>query len=110
MANMNMGGSIVTRNILEGRGNLTWCIRHAFSHKADNGWVFLSDIDTEAYLAETSNMIVVGWETVINIEPAVIPIFNMPIGTELTLIREGNQKRFIYTDSGNECVFSDTEH
>ncbi|MEX1308118.1 MAG: DUF2185 domain-containing protein [Eubacteriales bacterium] len=109
MANMNMGGSIVSKNILEGTGQLKWCVRESFVNDVDNGWRFLSDIDTEEYLADASHMVVVGWETLFNIEPAIMPIFDMPIGTELTLVREGNKKRFIYTNMGNECNFSDTK-
>lgn len=34
------------------------------------------------------------------IEPAIAPIFNMPIGTDITLINKDGKKFFIYTATG----------
>ena len=73
-------------------------------NELDNGWRFLSDIDTEEFLSEVSNMLICDWGTIISIEPAIIPIFDMPIGTEITLVEEYGKKRFIYTDSGNDVT------
>ena len=33
---MNMGGSVVSRNILEGKGKLKWCFRENSVHEVDN--------------------------------------------------------------------------
>ena len=51
---MNMGGSVVSRNILEGKGKLKWCFRENSVHEVDNGWRFLSEIDTDEYLDRKS--------------------------------------------------------
>ena len=51
----------------------------------------LSEIDTDEYLADASNMSVCDWGTIIEIEPAVMNIFNMPIGTDITLLNENNK-------------------
>ncbi|SHI24961.1 hypothetical protein SAMN02745823_03886 [Sporobacter termitidis DSM 10068] len=40
----------------------------------------------------------------IEIEPAVLEIYNMSIGTELTLIQEGKRKFFIDTNTGKEIT------
>ena len=42
----NAGGCVVSRNILSGKGKLKWCIRENSVNEVDNGWRFLSDIDT----------------------------------------------------------------
>ena len=44
---VGLGGSIVSKNILQGKGRLKWCIREKSVNKLDNGWRFLSDIDTD---------------------------------------------------------------
>lgn len=40
--------------------------------------------------------------TIFEIEPAIAAIFDMPVGTELTLMYEDNKKFFIYTDTGEK--------
>ena len=42
-----MGGSIISKNILENKGKLKWCFRKNGINKLDNGWRFLSEIDTD---------------------------------------------------------------
>ena len=66
----------------------------------DNGWRFLSETDTQEYLSNVNNWCIVAFETVIEIEPAVLAIYDMPVGTELTLILEGKRKFFIDTRTG----------
>ncbi len=94
-----MGGSIVSRNILEQKGRIKWCFRENPVNPLDNGWRFLSEIDTDEFLSDSTNMVVCDWGTVIEIEPAVISIFNLPIGTELIIEYDGEQKYFRSTDN-----------
>lgn len=101
----NMGGSVVSKNILEGKGRLKWCVREESVCAVDNGWRFLSEVDTDEYLQNSANMVVCSWETIFEIEPAIVPIFDMPVGTELTLIYEGKRKHFIFTETGEKCKF-----
>ena len=101
---MNMGGSIVSKNILEKRGKIKWCFREESVNVLDNGWRFLSEIDTDDYLQDPTNMVVCDWGTIFEIEPAIAPIFNMPIGTDLTLMYESQRKYFVYTETGEICV------
>ncbi|MED3467928.1 DUF2185 domain-containing protein [Bacillus thuringiensis] len=100
-----LGGSVVSKNILQNKGNVKWCIKEQPVNVIDNGWRFLSEIDTDEYLADASNMSVCDWGTIIEIEPAVMNIFNMPIGTDITLLNEDNKKYFVYTDSGEKVDF-----
>lgn len=101
---MGMGGSVISKNILENKGKLKWCFREKEVNPLDNGWRFLSDIDTNEYLADADNMVVCDWGTVIEIEPAIMMIFDMPIGTELTLVEEDNKKYFINTQTGEKVL------
>ena len=100
---MNMGGSIASKNILEKHGRIKWCFREEGVNAIDNGWRFLSEVDTDDYLQDASNMVVCDWGTLFEIEPAIAPIFNMPVGTDLTLVYENGCKYFIET--GEKCIF-----
>lgn len=102
---MGLGGCIVSKNILEHKGNLKWCIKEAPVNELDNGWRFLSDIDTDEFLENSSNMRVCDWSTIIELEPAVMNIFNMPRGTDITLINKDGKKSFIYTMTGEFVEF-----
>ena len=100
MQSMNMGGSIASRNILENKGRLKWCVREQSVNELDNGWRFLSDIDTDEFLQDPSNMVVCDWGTLFEIEPAISMIFDMPVGTDLALEYEDGKKYFVYTETG----------
>jgi len=45
-------------------------------------------------------MLVCHWVTISEIEPAIFGIFDMPVGTEITLMHENGNKYFVLTDIG----------
>ena len=77
------GGSIVSKNILSHKGKLRWCVREESVNDVDNGWRFFSDIDTVA-----------------NIEPAIIAIYNCKVGTDIELVEENGKKFFLDSNTG----------
>ena len=99
---MGLGASIVSNNILENKANIKWILRENSVNELDNGWRFLSEIDTEEYLSDAENMSICDWSTIVDIEPAVLSIFNMPIGTELTMIYEEERVCFLDTITGQK--------
>ena len=99
---MGLGASIVSNNILENKANIKWILREDSVNELDNGWRFLSEIDTEEYLSNAENMSICDWSTIVEIEPAVLSIFNMPIGTELTMIYEEERVCFLDTITGQK--------
>ena len=103
---MNLGGSIVSINILQKKAKLKWCIREEGVNKLDNGWRFLSEIDTDDFLIDPNNMKVCDWGTILEIEPAIAPIFSLPVGTELTLLYEENRKVFVNSETGEKIIFN----
>lgn len=100
----NPGGCIVSNNILQKKGHLKWCVREMPYNSVDNGWRFFSDIDTEDYLDNPNNLSVCDFNTVAEIEPAVIAIYDCVIGTEAVLIIADGVKRFVDGISGKEIV------
>ena len=99
---MGLGASIVSNNILKNKANIKWILRENSINELDNGWRFLSEIDTEEYLSHAENMSICDWSTIVEIEPAVLSIFNMPIGTELTMIYEDERVYFLDTITGQK--------
>ncbi|MGE7631405.1 immunity protein Imm33 domain-containing protein [Bacillus paramycoides] len=60
-----LGGSVVSKNILQNKGNVKWYIKEKSVNFIDNGWKFLSEIETDEYLADASNMSINDWRTII---------------------------------------------
>ncbi len=102
---MGLGASIISNNILENKANIKWILREESVNELDNGWRFLSEIDTEDYLSHAENMSICDWSTIVEIEPAVLSIFNMPIGTELTIIYEDERVYFLDSNSGQKLSY-----
>ena len=99
---MGLGASIVSNNILKNKANIKWVFREDAVDELDNGWRFLSEIDTEEYLSNPENMSVCDWSTIVEIEPAVLLLYDMPIGTEIALIYEDERRYFIDTNTGSK--------
>lgn len=101
---MGLGGAIVSNNILNNNARIKWIFREKSVNELDNGWRFFSEIDTEEFLSDSKNMSVCDWGTIIDIEPALTPICDFPLGTELTLIYEDTCKYFIDSKTGETLV------
>lgn len=100
----NAGGCIVSKNILKKSGKLKWCVREESMNKVDNGWRFFSDIDTDEYLAKADNMCVCDFNTVANIEPAILAIYNCEVGTDIELIEVEGKKIFVDNNTGEKIT------
>jgi hypothetical protein len=100
------GGSIATRNVMEGTARLRWFFREPPVGPQDNGWRFLSEIDDDEYLADPENSQFVSFNSVAAIEPAIIPILHLPVGTDIELTRDGSGLHFIDTTTGEEMPLS----
>ena len=101
----NAGGCVVSKNILFGRGKLRWCVREKSINDIDNGWRFFSDIDSEEYLANQDNMSICDFNTVVNIEPAILAIYDLPVGTDIELKQVNGKKVFINSNTGDIIKF-----
>lgn len=98
----NAGGCVVSKNIISEKARLKWCVREESMNPVDNGWRFFSEIDTDEYLSDASNMCICDYNTVASIEPAIIAIYNLKIGADLMLIEENGRKKFIDNITGQE--------
>lgn len=82
----NAGASLATSNVMSGAGRITWLERKQPKDGADNGWRVISEVDEPGYLSDGSNWRIVDFNELCEIEPALIPILDLPIGTELELV------------------------
>ena len=62
-------------------------------------------ISKDEFLADSNNMVICDWGTIFEIEPAIAPIFELPIGTELTLEYDGSKKYFVNSETGEKIIF-----
>lgn len=104
----NAGGCVVTKNLYEGKGKLKWILREESTDpKVDTGWRFFSDIDDSDYINNPSNCLVCDFNVVANIEPAVLGIYGMPIGTDLQLVVTNGKKSFYDNITETQIEISD---
>lgn len=96
----NAGGSIITKSLNEGKSKLKWLFREESANPVDNGWRALGDTDTQEYIDNPDNSLVVDFNTLATIEPAVLLVYDMLIGTELELRFDNSGRYFIDTTSG----------
>lgn len=96
------GTSMTTYNVLERRGRIRWLVREKPLGPADNGWRVFSHIDTSEYLANRENWVVVDFNTLCSLEPVVIGVWNMPVGSDLQVVDDGQRIRLVDTPTGRE--------
>ena len=66
------GGLLSANQFLEGTSKLKWLFRE--NSEYGNGWVALGDTDTQEYVDNPDNMAIVDFNTLANIEPAVVNV------------------------------------
>ncbi|MBC6310992.1 DUF2185 domain-containing protein [Listeria sp. FSL L7-1582] len=91
----NAGACIVSKNIVDKKGYLKWALREESVNASDNGWRFFSEIDNDEYLSKKENLVICDFNTVAEIEPAIIAIYLFPFGSDLQLISENGKKYFL---------------
>lgn len=97
----NAGGAIITKSIYEGKSKLKWLFREEGANPADCGWRAIGDTDTQEYIDNPNNLIIVDFNTLANIEPAVLAVYDMPIGTDLTFHFDENGMYFTDSNTGS---------
>ena len=94
------GGSIVSKSILNGASKLKWLFREDSEH--GNGWIAFGDTDTQEYVDNAENMVAVDFNVLANIEPTVLNVYYMPVGSDLEFRFDKTGKYFVDTMLGGE--------
>ena len=100
----NPGGCIITKSLYHGTTKLKWLFREEGANPADNGWRAIGDQDTQEYLNDPDNSIVVDFNTLATIEPAVLDVYHMPVGTDLEFHCDEAGRYFVDTTT-NQKLF-----
>lgn len=98
----NGGGCIVTQSVLQGKTPLKWLFREEPVNEIDNGWRAMGRDDTQEYIDQSANHAICDINTLINIEPAVLNVYEMPVGTDLEFVEDATGKYFVDTRTGKE--------
>ena len=91
----NVGSCIITKSLLNGETKLRWLFREEPLNNIDTGWIAFGDSDNDDYVNNPKNLTVVDLNTLANIEPTILNVYKMPIGTDLIFIEENGDKYFI---------------
>lgn len=87
-----LGGCVVSNKITIDGMQVGYMYRDHPEDSMDSGWRILSGTETEEYLDNPSNSGIYDLNTVANIDTAIIPFVELPIGT--TLERKLNSDEF----------------
>ena len=97
----NLGGCIITKSLYEGTSNLKWIFRENSVNPSDNGWRAIGDTDTQEYINTPGNNLVVDFDRLVEIEPAVLAIYGMPVGADLEFCEDETGRYFSDSHTGN---------
>lgn len=56
----------------------------------------------EEYLSDADNMSICDFNTIANIEPAILTIYNCKVGTDLELVDENGKKYLLDSSTGKK--------
>jgi len=101
------GACLVTKNVIERRGVVRWMVRDVSQDPVDNGWQIMSHVDTSEYLEDLSNWQIVDFNDLCAIEPALIGIWDLPVGSDLQIVRDEQGIRIVDTPTGREIPTED---
>ncbi|KRD44157.1 hypothetical protein ASE38_08335 [Cellulomonas sp. Root930] len=103
----NAGACLASRNVLERRARARWMVREPSKAPADNGWRIFSAIDDAQYLATPGNLQIAAFNQVCALEPALIGIYDLPIGSDLQIVDDGTRVSVVDTRTGRELTDDD---
>lgn len=90
------GACLATTNVMQQRGVVRWMVREPSKDPVDNGWRIMSHIDTTEYLNVPDNWQIVDFNDVCMIEPALIGIWDLAVGSDLQITRDADGSIHIY--------------
>lgn len=96
------GACLATHNVLEGRGRPRWMVRERSQNPSDNGWRIMSHLDTSDYLSDSANWQVADFNRICAIEPALIGIWDLAVGSDLQLVDDELGIRVVDTSTGQQ--------
>ncbi|QIM17371.1 DUF2185 domain-containing protein [Leucobacter insecticola] len=90
----------MTMNAWEGAAPVRWMLREPSNAPVDNGWRIMSAADSSEYLADSGNWRITDFNDACAIEPALIGIYDLPVGSDLQIVVDESGKRVVETSTG----------
>lgn len=84
-----LGTYVLSRSVYERTAAAHWASRRAPQAANDTGWQILGAADTSEYLAVPGNLLIVDGQQACAIVPAMVGVWNYPVGSVLTLSGAG---------------------
>lgn len=94
------GACLATTNVMSRRGLVRWMLRKPSQSPVDNGWRIMSSIDTSVYLSDQSNWQIVDFNDVCMLQPALIGIWDLPVGSDLEIVDDELGTRVVEVRTG----------
>ena len=82
-----MGGCLATDKITVDGELVDYMIREEPNESIHSGWQFFSGTEDQNYVDDPNNMMIYEVNTIANLDKAIIPYLNLPVGTQLERIR-----------------------
>ncbi len=100
------GGFLITKSVLENEDIAAFWFREESSIQELNGWNILGLNDSKEYLEQAENWAIVEINTVFEIMPFVLNIFEMPVGTDLQVVFGEGLPTKIYDVNKQKYLFN----
>jgi hypothetical protein len=104
------GASLVTKSVLAGETDIRWLERKPSQDPVDNGWRVFGDADSSDYLSAGENWQIVDFNRLCAMEPALLAIWPLPVGTRLTLVTTSKGERIFIDDVTGQQINADDIH
>lgn len=100
----DFGGFTISNNVLKGGDIAAFWYRDVPVDENDNGWRIIGLDDTEEYLNDSNNWSIVGINTVFEIMPFILTIFDLDIGTDLQVVYKDGLPYKIYDVNAGKYI------
>lgn len=100
------GGFVVSKNIISGK-SVKYSFREKSSIQQLNGWTFYSVDDSEEYVNDSNNFLILNAESIYKIAPVALELFDAPYGTDLCWLYENDVHIGFYDLIGDKEITID---
>lgn len=98
------GACLMTMSAFIQSSPVRWMVREPSESPVDNGWRIMSAADTEDDLNDPDTWRVTDYNEACAIEPALIGIYDLPVGSDLQIVIDDGGKHIVDTPTGRELT------
>ncbi|MBQ3415609.1 MAG: DUF2185 domain-containing protein [Clostridia bacterium] len=92
---------IITKSVYSKERKLRWLYREEAINDDDSGWEISSEFDDEEYVSNSDNLFAITIAELIELEPSIENVIEMPVGTE---IMYDDEKKLFVNTATNEAI------